>query len=213
MTRAAIFDLDGTLIDSLSDIADLMNETLLAASLPTHPQDAYRNFVGSGITVLAERATAGLDVDVAALVIAFRERYRSRPVRRTRPFEGIPELLAGLQARGVALAVLSNKPHALTTAITRELFAVNTFAEVWGHKDEFPRKPDPTSAHAVSELLGVLPEQCLFVGDTDIDMRTASNSGMRPIGVVWGFRPVSELMAAGADRVLERPAELLELLD
>ncbi len=210
--RAAIFDLDGTLVDSLIDIAQIMNETLADAGLPTHAIDAYRTFVGSGITALVERATTGLDADATSLVSAFGERYRADPVRATRPYDGISLMLAELSERGVVLAILSNKPHGLTTAITAELFAEVPFAEIWGHKQAYPRKPDPTSAHEVLRRLSLTPSECAFIGDTDIDMRTGVTCGMRAIGVSWGFRPASELAAAGATCILQRPADLLDIM-
>lgn len=210
--RAIIFDLDGTLVDSLRDIATLMNETLAAHGLPMHPIEAYARFVGSGVTVLAERATHGLEVEIPALTADFLRRYRREPLRYTRAYEGIEALLAALAERHVARAVLSNKPHDLTAVITRGLFGEDTFAAVLGHREEFPKKPDPTSALALAGELSAPPAACVFVGDTDIDMRTATRAGMRAIGVSWGFRPTSELYDAGAESVIDRPDELLSLV-
>lgn len=210
--RAVIFDLDGTLVDSLGDIAHLMNATLAENGLPTHAVARYQDFVGSGITVLAERATAGLDADVGALVRSFRDRYRAQPVRETRAFDGVLEMLAELHRRPLRLAVLSNKPHELTTAVVAELFGDTPFLQVWGHKVDYPRKPDPTSALAVAKLIDVAPAACTFVGDTDVDMLTATNCGMRPVGVSWGFRPTRELIDAGADAIVDRPAELVDVI-
>ncbi len=215
VNRAAIFDLDGTLIDSLGDIASLMNETLTAAGLPQHAEDAYAAFVGGGVRVLAERATASLvdagrHIDVAALERDFRERYRAKPVQRTVAYDGVLSLLAALRERSVKLAILSNKPHGLTTTIAEQLFAEEGFMEIWGHKQELPKKPDPTTAFAVAKLLEVAPEACVFIGDTEVDMLTATRAGMTPIGVSWGFRPAAELRAHGAVHVLERPNDLLQ---
>jgi phosphoglycolate phosphatase len=174
--------------------------------------DAYRRFVGSGVRVLAERATEGLDADIAALVQAFRTRYHAHPVTRTRPYEGVQELLDELRDRDLALGVLSNKPHALTTRITAELFPASTFRAVWGKKDGFPPKPDPTLALVMLEALGLAPEACAYVGDTDVDMLTAKSSGMLAVGVLWGFRDEQELRGAGAARVIAQPRDLLEVV-
>lgn len=210
--QAVIFDLDGTLVDSLRDIATLMNETLAAHALPTHPVEAYARFVGGGVSVLAERATAGIEVEITELTADFLSRYRREPLRHTRPYEGIAALLTVLRERPLRLAVLSNKPHDLTRAITFGLFGEETFAAVLGHRDAFPKKPDPTTALALAKQLSAPPEACVFVGDTDIDVHTATRAGMRPVGVSWGFRPTSELLAAGAELVIEHPAELLSLV-
>ncbi len=209
---AVLFDLDGTLVDSLLDIATLMNATLASHGLPTHPVDAYRRFVGRGITVLAERASEGSGADVAALVAELRARYRAAPVTRTRPYDGVAELLAALRARGLPLAVLSNKPHELSVAIVERLFATGTFALVLGQREDTPRKPDPSAALALAHTLGVAPERCAFVGDTDVDVITATRAGMLPVGVAWGFQRRDALVAAGAAHILERPEDFLVLL-
>ena len=210
--RAVIFDLDGTLVDSLGDIAHLMNAALAEHGLPTHAVERYQDFVGSGVTVLAERATAGVEADVGALVRAFHDRYRAQPVRETRLFDGVLEMLGELQRREMRLAILSNKPHELTTAIVGELFEDSLFAEVWGQKNDYPRKPDPTSALAIAKLIDVAPSACTFVGDTDVDILTATRCAMRAVGVSWGFRPARELIDAGADAIVDHPTELLDVV-
>ncbi len=208
--RAAIFDLDGTLLDTLHDIGALMNAALVDLGLPPHPIDAYPRFVGSGLEALARRATIDYDVDLPRLIEDFRARYRAVPVRHSRPFAGIEPLLDTLAERNMVLAVLSNKPHGLTVTITAQLLG-DRFARVWGHRDRFPRKPDPTSAKALLAELRLDAEDCLYIGDTDIDMQTATATGMFPVGVSWGFRPTEELVAAGAKTILEEPNELLAL--
>ena len=210
--RAALFDLDGTLADTLADIGGAMNHALAALGLPGHDLESYRRFVGEGVEMLAGRA---LPPDRQALSPALIERYSARYaetlVKRSVPYPGIPELLDALVGRGVALAVLSNKPDPATQAIMASLFGRWQFAVVAGRRPDVPRKPDPTGALAVAARLGVAPSDCAFIGDTAIDMRTAIAAGMVPVGVAWGFRP-EELETAGALFVARAPEELLGIV-
>jgi phosphoglycolate phosphatase len=207
---AVLFDLDGTLIDSLTDIGIAMNRALEELGHASHPLEAYREFVGAGVRVLAERALRGSAEPqrVEAAVAAFRRHYADHLLDHTRPYPGVVELLSALRAQRVSLAVLSNKYEQATTALVDALFT-GVFAEVRGHVDGAPRKPDPTVALAIAARLGVDPARCAFVGDTAIDMQTARNAGMRAIGVRWGFRDDVELLTAGAHSLLNEPAELL----
>ena len=203
---AAIFDLDGTLVDSLQDIASSMNHALTEFGLDTHPVESYRGFIGSGIEVLAERASARR-ADVPELVRTFRAHYNGAPVRSTRPYRGIMELIAGLRSSGVALAVLSNKPHEITVRIVDEVFDRRPFLQVFGHRKDVARKPDPYSALEIASAIDVLPRDVAFVGDTAVDMECARRAGMMAVGVSWGFRP-AELTGAGAHTVVERADEI-----
>lgn len=211
--RAVLFDLDGTLLDTLQDIADAANRVLADAGLPTHPFDAYRRFVGRGVRALLERATAdakGLDdrwLDRA--VQSFAATYRETWNRHTRPYAGIEELIERLRESGVLLAVLSNKPDEFTRLCVDEYFGGDVFQQVRGERVGKARKPDPGAALEIAEALGVAPSDFLFVGDSDVDMRTAVAAGMTPVGALWGFRTAEELRAAGARVLLERPRELL----
>ncbi|MHB2017228.1 MAG: HAD family hydrolase [Candidatus Xenobia bacterium] len=209
--RAIIFDLDGTLLDSLQDLADAMNAVLTARGLPTHPRDAYKGFVGDGITVLTQRALPpDCQGRVVECVAAMREEYRRRETMSTRPYPEIPELLAALRERRIPLAVLSNKPHEFTVSLVQQL--LGPFELVWGMRAEFPAKPDPTSALAIAAAMGVPPGAITFVGDTSIDMQTAGAAGMTPVGVLWGFRPGEELQRAGARHLIARPLQLLDYM-
>jgi phosphoglycolate phosphatase len=211
MPRAALFDLDGTLADTLTDIAGAMNDALAALGLPGHDLDAYRRFVGEGVEQLVRRALPG---DRPELQPALSERYLARYadvlLDHSAPYPGVPELLDELGRRGVALAVLSNKPDAATRRMVTALFGPARFAAVTGRRPDVPRKPDPAAALALAARLGVPPGDCAFVGDTAIDMKTAHAAGMLPVGVAWGFRP-EELVPAGASFVAARPAELLSV--
>lgn len=200
---AVIFDLDGTLVDSLGDIAGSMNHALAAHRLPTHALDAYRHFVGEGVVRLCERATpegSALELREAVLA-AFRAHYEVNSMATTRPFEGVPALVDALAGQGVKLAVLSNKADGYTREIVSGLFPSRPFQRVYGERAGVPRKPDPTSTLALCEELSVSPGRCAFVGDTAIDMLTARNAGMVSVGVTWGFRGADELVKHRAAHV------------
>ncbi len=210
--RAVIFDLDGTLVDSLADIGWSMNEALKAHSLPTHPLERYRDMVGEGIDVLVSRA---LPVEhrhlLAEVVSEYRAIYARHYADRSRPYAGITELLEALDAHSVRLAVLSNKREDFTVALVRELLPTARFEVVRGQRPDVPRKPDPTAALQIAASIGVPPDAFAFVGDTRIDMLTARAAGMLPVGVTWGFRSRAELLEGGARFLIENPLELLEL--
>ncbi len=213
--QAVIFDLDGTLLDSLADIAAAMNRVLAARDLPQHPQAAYRFMVGEGMATLVERALPPERRDPAsrqAALDAMRADYGRNWHRRTRPYPKIPELLTALTTRDLILTILSNKPEEFTIQAARKLLPAHPFAIVRGARPDTPRKPDPAGALAIAEQLSLPPEAFLYVGDSGIDMRTAKGAGMFAVGILWGFRPSEELEADGADVLIANPLELLELL-
>jgi phosphoglycolate phosphatase len=212
--RAIVFDLDGTLLDTLDDIADSANAVLAAEGFPPHTPADYRRFIGEGVAVLFARALPEDDPEaVARCVAAFPEAYGRGWNVKTRPYDGIPALLDALTARGLPLAVLSNKPDAFTRLCVAEYLAAWEFRQVLGQRAGVPRKPDPAGAVEIAERLGVSAGDCLYVGDSAIDVETARRARMRPVGVSWGFRPVVELTQAGAEVILDRPADLLGLLE
>jgi phosphoglycolate phosphatase len=207
-----IFDLDGTLVDSLDDIAAAMDHVLDTLELPRRTRAEYERFVGDGARLLVRRALGGrVDLEDEALA-AFRARYVARMTVHTRPFAGIEALLAELAARGVRTAVLSNKPHAATVQLVRALFPTHAFVAVLGQRDEHERKPSPDGAFEIARAMGEPPRGIHFVGDTPVDMETARAAGMIPVGVLWGMRSRAELERAGAACLLTTPAELLALL-
>ena len=213
---AAIFDLDGTLLNTLEDLADSMNCVLERNRLPQHEPAAYRYFVGEGIEMLVQRALP-LDVtdpDVFQRFVGeMRNEYARRWAAKTRPYAGVPEMLEAFSAAGLAMAVLTNKPDDATRQIIRRFLPDAPFRLIIGATPEKPKKPDPTVALEIADRLRLPPERFIFVGDTSIDMRTAVAAGMFPVGVLWGFRPGEELIAAGAKMLLERPADLLPRLE
>jgi len=214
--RAVIFDLDGTLLDTLEDIADAMNSVLEAHGYLSHETDAYRHFVGDGVNTLVKRVLpegTRDDETVAGLVKAYREAYGIYWKLKTQPYEGVPEMLDMLTARQLKLAVLSNKPDDFTKMCVRELLSQWTFHIVLGYRDEIPAKPDSAGALEIAEQLEIPPGDFLFLGDTAVDMETAVAAGMYPVGALWGFRSQTELMCGGAKKVIERPQEVLSLLD
>lgn len=214
--QAVIFDLDGTLLDTLADIATAANGVLKQMSLPTHPIESYQHFVGQGVRVLFENALPEemrtLDV-IEDCADAFQVTYDREWDVRTQPYGGIPELLDALVARGLPLAVLSNKPHAFTVKCVERFLAAWPWAMVLGQREGSPRKPDPAGALEIAAALRLTPAQCLYVGDTNTDMETAQAAGMYPLGVSWGFRTVAELRAHGAAAIIDHPEQLLPLLE
>ncbi|HJN08389.1 MAG: HAD family hydrolase [Pirellulaceae bacterium] len=209
---AVIFDLDGTLLDTLADIADAANRVLVSRQLPTHDLPAYRHFVGNGVELLMQRAMPPEHRDaetIASSSAQFRRVYCDTWNLSTCPYPGIRELLDMLTQRQVQMAVLSNKPHANTIVCVDEFFDASTFAIVYGQRDDIPCKPDPAAALEISRAFEISPSMCLFVGDSDVDMQTAVNAGMTGIGVTWGFRSRAELLDSRARLAIDHPLDLL----
>jgi phosphoglycolate phosphatase len=210
-TFAAIFDLDGTTLNTLPDLADSLNLALQAAGLPTHDLAAYRFMVGEGMAKMIERALPPdrRDSETKTQIMAhFKKEYAKRQCDKTAPYEGVPELLKDLTAKGWSLGLLSNKDHENTLEVVSHFFP-GLFAQILGVKPGAKTKPDPTGALAVCQALGQSPEKIFYVGDSGVDMATAKGAGCRPIGVAWGFRPPEELKAGGALAILAKPADFL----
>ncbi|MBN1243640.1 MAG: HAD family hydrolase [Spirochaetales bacterium] len=210
MKRSLVLDLDGTLVDTLGDIAEKMNGVLSARGLPAHAPDSYRHFVGRGVGELARSACppdSPRDL-VEELRCAMEAAYEADPVGSSHPYEGIAEALEALAAEGVALAVFTNKPETVARAAVSRLFPGLPFTEVIGDLPGQSRKPDPSRLIALLARLGSAPEAAGFAGDTDVDMLTARNARLPGIGCAWGFRGRLELESAGAALVIESPAEL-----
>lgn len=213
--QAVIFDLDGTLLDTLADLADAVNRVLAANGYPQHPDNDYRWFVGDGSAMLITRALPP-DCRDAENVHACLERfvadYNQHWHRKTAPYPGIMELLERLQKRGLKLAVVTNKPHRFAEKMIAHYFPKTSFAPIFGQREDLPKKPDPTQALAAARQMKAAPQDCLFVGDSAVDIETARRAGMRAIGAGWGFRTKSELIDAGADHIIDHPMEVLPLL-
>lgn len=214
--RAILFDLDGTLIDTLDDLADATNRVLIARGYPPHPAAAYRYYVGEGARVLIQRALpepARTPANVEACLAAFREDYGINWRVKTQPYPGIPAMLDGLVSRGIQLSVLSNKPHNNVVDIVSTFLGRWSFDQVFGQREGVPTKPNPTGALEVARAMQVTPAEVVFLGDSGVDMLTAVAAGMYPAGVLWGFREAEELLAAGAQVLLPDPAAVLDLFD
>ena len=208
--KAAIFDLDGTLTNTLNDIATAMNRALRLHGLPEFAVDEYRYLVGDGAKVLAQRAVRDrleLAEDIRQTYQAY---YQEHTLDTTQPYPGIPELLRALTEQGIRVCVLSNKPHADTCGVVRHFFPEIPFAQVRGQVEGVPVKPDPTGALMIARALALPAGDFVYLGDTNVDMRTAVNAGMHPVGVTWGFRTAEELLRSGAERLIDSPLELLQ---
>ena len=214
--RAAVFDLDGTLLDTLSDIADAMNAALNRMGFPGHETAAYRYLTGDGARALTERSlpeSARGETTITACVRELRREYADRWGTKTRPYPGIPELLSGLVRRRLKLSVLSNKLDEFAGRAVRDFLPGFEFAFVIGARADVPPKPDPAGALLISGGLGIPPAQILYLGDTGVDMQTAVRAGMYPVGALWGFRDEQELRENGARVLINSPPELLGLID
>lgn len=214
--RAVLFDLDGTLLNTLEDLSDAVNRVLSKRGFPTREVEAYRRFIGQGSKALIERALPEGRRDeetVRSCLEDFFEDYGRNWNVKTRPYEQVPEMLNALQARGVRMAVLSNKRHEFTLECIAAYFSQWKFDAVLGQRDGTRPKPDPAGAAEIAERLKIPPSAFLYVGDTAVDMKTAVRAGMQPVGAKWGFHPVDELLANGARAVIEAPLDILALLD
>jgi phosphoglycolate phosphatase len=214
--QAVIFDLDGTLLDTLEDIGDAVNRVLSAGGFPGHPIDAYRFFVGDGVAMLITRALPEDQRDaetIRSCLDAYRADYDRHWKVKTRLYDGVGVMLNELAARGLKLAILSNKPHEFTQECVREFLSTWSFDAVIGQRDGVPLKPDPAGALAIAHTLGIPPAACLYLGDTAVDIKTAIAAGMMPVGVLWGFRPMEELRESGATILIQQPLEILGLLE
>ena len=212
MVRAVLFDLDGTLTDTLQDIADAMNRALVLHGLPAWTVEAYRYLVGDGARKLAERAVRERQELQGSVLKEYQAYYEKHTLVTTRPYEGIREMLAGLQELGLQLAVLSNKPDADTKGVVRHFFPEVAWAVVRGQVEGVPVKPDPAGARAVAAQMGIAPEEFLYLGDTAVDMTCALRAGMIPVGALWGFRTADELRQSGARYLAEKPTDLTKWL-
>jgi len=214
--RALLFDLDGTLLDTLQDIADSVNSALAYFGFPQHELDAYRYFVGDGGEMLAIRALPEDRRDqmtVGKVVARIDEAYSLRWANNTRPFQGIPELLDALTNIGIRMAILSNKGQSFAELTVSTLLPNWHFDLVVGAQPSIPRKPDPTTALQIAKQMSLIPTEFLYIGDSAVDMKTAVAANMYPIGALWGYRTADELLTGGARALVEKPTHVLSLLN
>ncbi|HHW00164.1 MAG TPA: HAD family hydrolase [Clostridiaceae bacterium] len=212
--KAVIFDLDGTLLNTIDDIANSVNSVLEKSGFPVHSTEEIKLFIGTGFYNLIRLALPEENRDdstIKKLVEMLREEYNTRWNQYTRPYEGIPELLDELTKRNIKKAVLSNKADNFTKIIIAQLLPKWQFEVVWGERPDVPKKPDPTAALEIADMLNISPDEIILLGDSSYDIQTAVSAGMFAAGALWGFRSADELKSAGADILIEKPLDLLKL--
>lgn len=214
--KTCIFDLDGTLTDTLESLTYSVQETLKEMELEPITKEQCRAFVGNGARVLIEKALdAGGDKQAARIeegMKVYGRIFDENCTYHVTPYEGIRELLKKLKERGVKLAVLSNKPHRQTLKVVNDIFGEDIFDCAWGQQEGIKRKPDPEAVYKILEKLESSKEDCLYIGDSEVDVKTGKNAGVKAISVAWGFRTEEELKAAGAEVIIREPLELLQFV-
>lgn len=213
--KAVLFDLDGTLINTLEDLATATNYALKQFGYPEQEIEKFKIYAGNGVAVMLERAMPQSEVTperIKELKTHFLTYYEKHFDDKTRAYDGVSELLSELRKRGYLLAVVTNKVDEMARLILNKLYP-GSFDLIYGQRDSVPSKPDPTLAFMAMDKLGVTPEQCVFVGDSGVDIATAVNSKALPVGVLWGFRNREELLENGARHIIGRPMELLPILE
>lgn len=216
MMKLAIFDLDGTLANTIADLAGSVEITLKQKGLPGHSMSEYKQMVGNGYARLVERALpaekrgGGFEASFRAEALAY---YNEHLLDNTLAYPGMPETLLALQRQGIGLAVVTNKPQEAATAVVRGLFPSIRFLHVYGDRAGFPRKPDPAVALSVAREAGIGPDRTLYCGDSNVDVQTGHNAGMKVAGAAWGFRGEAELREAGADYIVFKPEELISIVN
>ncbi len=211
-----LFDLDGTLLDTLRDIVDSMNFALEQLGFPPHPVDAYRYFIGDSVKLMVSRAlpeNARDENTIEKCRQASSQEYARRWDKTTKPYPDIPQLLKELDKRKIRKAVLSNKPDEFTKPMVTKILPEFSFDIVLGVNPSIKRKPDPGAALLIADKLGIPAEKFLYLGDTNTDMQTAAASGMYAVGALWGYRDAKELLAHGAKALAEKPLDVLKIID
>lgn len=215
MIKIAVFDLDGTLVNSLTDLALNVNKGLKKAGLPEHPIENYKKFVGNGRERLIQRAMGACADDKNKYELVrdtFDSEYKIHCNDNTSAYDGCAQMLDILSKKGIKTAVLSNKPDEFVDKILQKLYPGHRFTEAWGQKPQYRCKPDKQALHAMLALHSIKPGECVYIGDSDVDVFTAKNSGVKMAGVSWGFRGKEELISAGAPFVADAAGQLTEYI-
>ena len=214
MIKAVLFDLDGTLLNTIEDLSDAVNYMLNQFGYKTFSVEEYKYKVGNGMPKLMERSLPEdkrTPQDIKEALDVFMPYYSEHKMDKTAAYEGIIDLLKSLKEKGIKTAIVTNKAHKAACDLAKEVFS-GLFDTVCGQKDGVPTKPDPASVYTTIQQLGVNAKECLFVGDSGVDMQTAKNSGIKAVGVLWGFRKADELVSNGADEIINTPSELLKFI-
>lgn len=210
MKKLYVFDLDGTLLDTLDDLTNACNKALTDFKYPHRTREEVKEFIGDGVAKLMERAQPdGLDTSrTRELLVRFKMHYATHLTEHTAPYSGIPELLDLLKSEGKTLAILTNKPHEQANILGKQHFP-GRFDYILGQSEKFPRKPEPTSFHYLIDTLGFQKEEAIYIGDSDVDMRTGKHAGVYTIGVTWGYRDEKLLVHTGADKIAYVPEDII----
>ena len=210
--KTAIFDLDGTLLDTLRDIAQSVNYALEVNNLQTRPIDEIKSFIGNGILNLIDQSVPknSTKAQKSKVLQNYMTHYALHKKDNSEPFDGIMELLDNLKEKGVNIAILSNKDDKPTKELAKEVFT-NTVCYAKGYTNDMPPKPAPDGIYHILDIINEKLENCIFIGDSDVDIQTGKNAGIYTVGVSWGFREFEELIQNGADKIVHKPSEILEL--
>ncbi|MEG1886977.1 MAG: HAD family hydrolase [Oscillospiraceae bacterium] len=214
--KAVLFDLDGTLINTLADLCDSANYSLKKMGYPPQPLNNFKMYVGDGIPKMLERAMPkpmACHSNIEKAKAFFMEYYSVHNSDKTAHYDGMPQLIAELRKKGFKTAVVTNKDEKMAKVILDKLYGENTFDLIFGAREGVPTKPDPTLALMAMKELKVLAQECVFIGDSGVDIKTAVNSGAFPVGVLWGFRGRDELVSSGAKQLINHPSELISIID
>lgn len=216
MIKAIIFDLDGTLLDTLEDLANACNYALRTCGFKEHPVNDYVRFVGDGRYVLIKRIVPEIEREneevINKVLSYFDEYYGEHMIDMTKPYDGIIEMIDELKSKNIKLAVVSNKPHEFAVEVVKKYFD-NKFDITYGQRENYPTKPNPATVDEVINLFKVCRNECLYIGDSDVDMKTAINAKVKSVGVAWGFRGIKELLEAGADYIINNPQEVFNVIN
>ena len=216
MIKTAIFDLDGTVLDTVSSIAHFCNEALKKCGISPNPVENYKYYAGNGAKILIHRALEGQKSDTEEnfnrVYPLYMESYNSNSAYKTEHFEGLPEVLKNMKEKGLVLGIVSNKPQSTVDEVVPKFFPDGFFKYVYGSQSGMPLKPNPAAVSDIMEKEDAKPSETLYVGDTGVDMQTGKNAGALTVGVLWGFRGKEELAENGADAIIEKPEELLRYI-
>ena len=211
MYKIAVFDMDGTILDTIEDLRAAANHALAALDFPTLNIDEFRPCIGSGLAMLLRRCLPKehrTDENIERLGGHYRPYYAAHSADLTTIYDGITEAIMAMRDAGMKTAVLSNKPHEFTAELAEKYFP-GLFDAAYGQREDVPRKPDPAALNMLLEEFGLSKDDCIYIGDSDVDMQTAKNAGVKSIGVLWGYCPREEIEAVGALAIIDKAEELL----